>query len=208
MQSVRSWSILVLVAIALFASLTWSLRRAEWRAVHAVVDEHARTERLSVAEVASAVRRLNLVTVELVTSVESESLSESWRGDVRAAVSAPAVFHYGVDLSKLEAHRIGYSPASSAYVVRVPIPKRVALEVLGQDEQFAVTTGWLRSRSMAGEYHLGLARRGLYDAAQHLTLAPEDAARVRDLSRTQIASLIGKIVGPGRVVSVAFQDEP
>jgi hypothetical protein len=207
-STTRFWIVFVAISLGLFAALTWSMRRAEWRAVAAMVNDRPGDRGGNLAEVASAIRRLNLVTVELITAVQSESTSESWRGDVHAAVSAPAVLHYGVDLSQLQTTRLGYSPSSSAYSLRVPVPKRLAIEVLGQEERHQVATGWLRSRALAGEFHLGLARKGLYESAEQLTLAADVATKVRQLTRDQVAGLVGRVVGQGVPVHVRFEDEP
>ncbi len=205
-SAIRFWIAILAVALSMVATLSWMLRRAEWRAIAGVVRDGRDREARSIAEVASAVRALDLVTVQLETRVEAESIEQSWRGDVSARVSAPAILHYGVDLRAMDVSRVGLSPVSGAYVVTIPSPERLATEVVGDEERLGVHVGWLRSRRLSGEYHLGLARRGLYPAARAVRLAPEDAQRVRDLTREQVAALVQKIVGPAAGVVVRIDD--
>jgi hypothetical protein len=159
-----------------------------------------------VAEVATLAAALKLVTVEVETTAKSERTSESWRGDVTASVKAPTRLLFGTDLSALRVDQVALSPLSGAYLVRVPPPTRVATEVDGGQEEAKVDVGWARTRSIAGEYWLGQARKGLYDEARRLALSPEDAVRVRETTREQVAALLKKVVGAAPV-RVAFEDE-
>jgi hypothetical protein len=155
------------------------------------------------AEVASAVREMKLVTVEVNTSVESSAEDASWRGDVNARVCAPVRLLYGTDLSKLEIGSLALSPATGAYLVRIPVPERIATEVCTEQDP-EVQVGWMRLRSRAGEYYLGLARRDLYQRACELALSPEDAAMVRRTTREQVEAMVRKIVGAKTPVTVTF----
>lgn len=159
------------------------------------------------ARVLDSIRSLKLVTVELTTHVNAESLDESWRGDVRARVDAPVKLHFGTDLSRLRADAIRASVLGNSWVITVPVPERIATEVFGEREQVDVSVGWLRSRSIAGEKQLGIARRDLYEAARRIRLSDEDMLRVRGQTREQVARLVRSIVGPLASVSVRFEDE-
>lgn len=162
---------------------------------------------METARVLGSIQQLKLVTVELATHVNSESAEESWRGDVRARVDAPVKLHFGTDLSQLEADQVRRSPLGDQWVVTIPPPQRVATEVFGEREQTDVSVGWLRSRSMSGEKHLGLARRDLYEAARRLELSEKDMLRVRSETREQMGKLMRTIVGPWAGVTVRFTDE-
>jgi hypothetical protein len=200
---------LLAAGAALFVAMAPYLRQVE-RAVAAgagVRDQLDAGRLRPAADVARAVAAMKLVTVEVETSATAEREHESWRGDVRASVTAPARVLFGVDLSRLDAHRVWFSPASRAYLVRVPAPERVATEVDGGQETARVEVGWLRARSIAGEYWLGQARRGLYDEARRLSLSPGQAEMVRERTREQVASLVARVVGPGAGVRVVFEDE-
>jgi hypothetical protein len=196
-------------ACALFAGLLVYLRDLERRAVAAtaVHDQLTPTGQLRpAAEILQAVREMQLVTVEINTRVTATVEHESWRGDVVASVEAPVRLLYGSNLAQLRPEAIAYSPMTRSYAVRIPPPRRIATEVCGDDESIAVQVGWLRLRSRAGEYHLGLARRGLYERARELTLTPDDAAMVRESTRRQVEALVRRIVGRDAAVTVAFED--
>jgi hypothetical protein len=94
-----------------------------------------------------------------------------------------------------------------AYVVRVPRPSRISTEVFGEREAPLVQTGWLRLRSMAGEYVLSEARKGVSDEARELVLLPEDAAKVEQVTKEQVAKLVKSIVGDESEVNVVFSKE-
>lgn len=193
-----------LVFVAL-AAVMWSI---ESRVVAgAAVSDQMDAGRLRpAAEVASLAAALQLVAVEVETSATAERGHESWRGDVRAKVEAPTRLLFGTDLSGMTADAVALSPLSRSYLVRVPPPSRIATEVDGGQEETRVEVGWGRMRSISGEYWLGQARKGLYDEARRLSLSPEDAVRVREMTREQVALLLRKIVGEAPV-RVAFTDE-
>ena len=100
----------------------------------------------------------------------------------------------------------GLLTASGAYLVRIPPPERIATEVYSSDEDIKVQLGWMRFRSLSGEYHLGLARRDLHDRAVEVTLSPEDAAMVRRTTLEQVASLVRSVVGERVAVQVVFDE--
>ncbi len=203
----RSLIIVVGVACALFAALVVQQRVMEGRAVRrALVGEGLRGPPRALADVASAARTMKLVTVEIETSVTARVRDESWRGDVTAQVTAPARLMYGTDLSRMDVSRVGFSPLEGRYVVRVPRPERLATEVFPEREAARVETGWLRFRTRAGEYVLGLARRALGEQARHMRLREEDAEQVREATREQVARLVRSIVGEQTSVGVVFDD--
>lgn len=158
------------------------------------------------AGVLKAVRAAKLVTIELQTTVTAQSSSESWRGDVAATVRAPVRILFGTDLSNLADNALSADPFGRSLVVTVPPPTRLATEVLGEGEKVEVTTGWLRLRSMAGEYHLGVARRGLYEAARNMTVKPDDARQIEDATRQQVAQLVRAVAGERVSVEVRFAE--
>lgn len=201
--------VLVLMAALLFCGLAVLLRSMESRAVAgaALDDQLAAGKIRPLADVIEAVRQAKLVTVEIDTRVIAETADSSWRGDVSARVEAPVRLLYGTDLSRLDVDSLAFSPVSRAYLVRIPPPERIATEVCGSDEDFDVQVGWLRLRSRAGEYHLGLARRHLYERAREMTLSPADAQRVREITREQVEAIVRRIVGERAAVQVMYQQE-
>lgn len=195
------------VACALFALLAVQQRVMESRAVRrALVDERLGGAPRPLADVAAAARSLKLVTVEIETSVTATVTDESWRGDVSATVSAPARLMYGTDLSRMEASRVGFSSIEGRYAVRIPRPQRLATEVFPERESARVETGWLRLRTRAGEYMLGLARRALNEQARKMVLRDEDAGRVRAATCEQVARLVRSIVGEQTSVVVTIDE--
>lgn len=197
-----------IAALAVIVGTRLSLRALE----HDALDEVALIESegagpMQAAHVLGSIRKLKLVTVELATHANSSSAEESWRGDVRATVDAPVKLHYGTDLSRLKAESLRVGPLGNSWVITVPAPERVATEVFGEREQTDVRVGWMRSRAVAGEKHLGMARRDLYEAARRLAISQEQMERVRGQTREQVAQLMRSIVGPFAVVRVRFEDE-
>jgi hypothetical protein len=162
---------------------------------------------IQTARVMESVRALKLVTVQITTRVSSESADSSWRGSASATVQAPVKLSFGTDLSHLGEGAVSFSPLMNSCIVRVPPPTRIATEVMGNQEENEVHVGWLRFRAQAGEKHLGIARRDLYGQALELRLLAEDAQRVREDTRTQVATLIHSIVGKEMTLRVIFADE-
>lgn len=163
--------------------------------------------------VARAMKALKLVTVELDTFIEVKRGQESWRGDVVASIVVPVRLSYGTDLSGLDATRVSISAlpgaggAAGACLVRVPRPTRVATEVFGEQEKADVQAGWMRLRSRAGEYYLGIARKDAAEAARALVLKPADREMVEQTTKEQVAALARAILGDDYGVVVVF-DEP
>lgn len=202
------WAAL-LIAAALFAGLAAYMRSLERGVVRdaRINDAIGPGGKLRpIAEVAQAIRSMKLVTVEVATKVTSESSSDSWRGAVNAKVEAPVRLLYGTDLSRLKASGVAFSALEGVLLVRIPTPERIATEVCTDSEQVDVTVGWMRFRSRAGEYFLGLARHDLSERAREMTLAPQDAEFVRKTTREQVESLVKKIVGDKTRVIVQFDD--
>lgn len=162
-----------------------------------------------VAETARLLRELKLVTVDVQTTVESSRLDASWRGDVRASVTAPVRLLYGCDLSGIEGQPGGASAGAmirpnlltGGYVLRVPRPERIAAEISG-DERAAVDVGWGRFRDLAGEFQLGLARRGLAASARGLVLTPAQREQVERTTREQLTTLVRALAAGGEPVAV------
>jgi hypothetical protein len=208
----RTGFAVVLAALAglVFLGLTAFMRSLERRALgnpaireQLTADGRARP----LAEVARTIAKLHLVTAEVHTTVATTIAHENWRGVAAANVQAPARLLYGVDVSKVDVRSIGFSPATSTYLVRIPPPMRIATEVCGGDEVFDVHVGWARLRSRAGEYYLGLARRDLYDRALEMTLSPEDARTVRETTRGQVEQAVRTLVGGAAAVTVEFDED-
>ena len=190
------------VAAAVLLGLRWASLRP---APDSVDLPTAARERVNVSEVASLLRALKLVTVEITAPVKSDSVDRSWRGDVEASVTAPARLYYGVDMSRLAESGIGRDPLSGGWIVRVPEPRRLAVEVFSTDEQPTVRVGGTRFRDIAGEYHLGQARLKLYERAHELGLTREQAATIEEFSRQQIQTLVRALVGKEVSVRVEFE---
>lgn len=200
---------MVILAAGVFFAVAATMRVLEREAIRATLVHDQLTPSGQIrptAEVAEAVRQMKLVTVEINSRVTATIANESWRGDVSARVAAPVRLLYGADLSRLEETSIAYSPVTRSYALRVPAPQRIATEVCATDEEIDVQVGWLRLRSRAGEYYLGLARRSLYERARELVLSPEDAAMVREATKRQIEAMVRRIVGRDAGVVVHFDD--
>lgn len=198
----------VLVCVACIAGI----RLFENRIVATIINECDvnRQSRHPTAEVLRAIRALKLITCEIDTQVRVDRGDENWRGVVRASVTTPVRMRYGVDLDRLDATTIAYSPISEArtglIVLRVPYPELLATEVFSEREKIDVAAEGLRLRSVGGEYYLGLARRDVPEAARSLVLRPADEVRVRDITVNQIKELVSKIIGEDVLVVVRFAE--
>lgn len=207
--SMRSVAALAGLAAVVFVALALFMRGMERQVIsRARVDEQltAAGKARPLAEVARAIQQMKLVTVEVDSQVEALTAHESWRGDVAAKVNAPVKLLYGADLSRMTVGAITLSPVSGGLLIKIPRPERIATEVCGDSESIDVTLGWLRLRSRAGEYYIGLARHDLYQRARELTLSPADAAFVRKTTREQTEAMVKKIVGGRTPVAVVYED--
>lgn len=209
-QSGRRFAVLTAAgATALFVALVVHQHTMEENVRRRVlVEESAAPAPRPLVDVARAIKAMKLVTVEIETTVTTTVQDESWRGDITATVSAPAKLSYGTDLSKMEVSSLGFSPLTRSYVVRIPRPSRLATEVWADKEQLDVTTGWLRLRSRAGEYYLGLARKALTERARQMRLSEADAEKVQITTKEQVAALVTQLVGKEASVDVVFSSPP
>jgi hypothetical protein len=200
---------LVTAAVGVFLALAGYMHHLEQRVLRApgVTDQltpagHVRPA----AEVLLAIQQMQLVTVEINTRVSARVEHESWRGNVAARIEAPARLLYGVDLSDLQADAVAFSPTARSYAIRLPPPRRIATEICTHDESVEVQVGWMRLRTRAGEYYLGQARRGLYQQALELTLAPEEVAMVRKATLHQVEAMVRRMLGHDAGVTATFTD--
>lgn len=210
---IGGYAVIVAVAAAVFIGLAlWMRSQQEAVVAAAIADERlgAVSAARPVAEVASAVAAMKLVTVEIDSRVWVRRGDESWRGDVAATVEMPVRLHYGTDLSGLDAGSVVFSRllgSAGGYWVKVPRPRRIATEVFPEREVVNVDAGGLRLKSRAGEYYLGIARRDAAAAAREMVLGPDDARKVEELTREQVEKLVRGIVGRDAAVRVRFAEE-
>jgi hypothetical protein len=200
----------LVAACCVFAGLAWwthSMQQEQVESARITAMVNAAQPPRPLADVASAAATMKLVTVEIDTTVKVERGEESWRGNVLASIEVPVRLSYGVDLSKLQVSRLGWSPVTQSYIVCVPHPTRVATQVFSERLPPKVELGWLRLRSQAGEYFVSQARKDVADVAVRLELKPADAAKVESTTREQVASLIRTIAGPDAGVVVRFIDD-
>jgi hypothetical protein len=204
----------VLVAVTLFGLLASFQKSLESGALHrANIDERAGAGPESrIVEVTQAVKERKLVTVSIDTRVKVEAKDSSWRGDVAAVVEVPVKLLYGTDLSRLDGGSTGsggtiaFNPLTGAYIVRVPMPERIATEVYSTEEKAEVSTGWMRLRSRAGEYYRGMARKQVADQAREMRLSNDDAAKVREATRERVEALVKRLVGEEKEVVVRVEE--
>lgn len=200
----------LIASVAVFAGLAWYMRAVERDAVTVGSAQLAAAihSPRPIADVAAAVAAMKLVTVEIDSMVRVERGDDNWRGTVQAAVEVPVRLRYGVDMAASDAVRVVYSPISDSprgmMVVTVPEPVLLGTEVFSAKETVNVKTDGLRLRSRAGEYFLGMARRDVAETARDLVLRAEDATFVRATTRSQVESLVSKLVGDSVLVSVRF----
>lgn len=215
MKSPISLILSLLLALVVCAALAGYLRGVERRIREAgrAVGAPAIVATPAPVQITRLLRTLKLVAVEIGTVVEATSTDESWRGDVAATISAPARLCFGVDLAdERTSLRINplmplTSPAARAYILTTPEPRLIAAEVLGPSTS-GVAVGWARLRDRAGEFHLGLARERLHEAARAAALRPDDRARVLQATREQLVALVRLFAGESASIEIEFLPAP
>lgn len=161
-----------------------------------------------IAEVRDAVRSMKLVTTEVTGQVSKTVADERWRGNAVATVEAPVVYHYGVDLSRLDTADVRLERVLKSYRIRIPPPERIASELDMDKRSESVTVTGTRFRSRAGEFVLGLARVGIHSAARDALLPPEQMQRICAETLERVKEFVQKIVGPDMGVEVEFAETP
>jgi hypothetical protein len=159
-------------------------------------------------DIVAVLRAMQLVTVQIDAGVRSTSADASWRGDVLASVIAPARYYYAIDLSGLKPGDLSTDPLTGSMSLVVPAPRRLAVEVYPEKRTDSVRVSGTRLRDVAGEYHLGLARMGLYDQALRATLLDADQRRLEEVSARQLGLLVQALTGKRSPVRVSFAPSP
>lgn len=200
------------VGIALFTGLAWTLRPVALSAVGAPPPAEAppppRYAQAAGVEIAELVRALQLVTVEVNGTATAELHDEMWRGSATARVSAPVRYLYGVDLGGLDCDNVRVGASLGGIVLRVPAPRRLAVEVDMTAPVEMVDVRGLRLRSRVGEYLLGQARLAVHREARSNELSPALEDELLEQTRSRIAELVSTLVGAGRSVEVRFVTDP
>jgi hypothetical protein len=213
LQAIGSGLITLGVGVALFTGLAWTLRPAalplpnEVPAPAEAVPPPGYSQTGGV-EIAELVRSLQLVTVEINGAATAELHDERWRGSATARVTAPVRYLYGVDLGRLDCDNVRIGPTLGTILLRVPTPRRLAVEVDMSAPVEMVDVRGLRLRSRVGEYLLGQARLAVHHEARAGELPPELHTQMIEQSRTRIAELVRTLLGPGRSVDVRFETDP
>lgn len=161
-----------------------------------------------VAQVRSAVAALKLITVEIDTTVQVSRGDENWRGSIQATVEVPVRLRYGVNLAQVGPNDVVHSALGGGpaglLVITLPQPSLLGTEVFTEQERTSITSKGIRFKSMSGEHFLGLARRDAAAAARGLLLRAEDAARVRDITVTQVRELVRRFFGNDIEAEIRF----
>jgi hypothetical protein len=134
-----------------------------------------------------------LVVLEMETLVLARAKSEIWRGDAEAVVWAPAMVHYGVDLSTLGEDAVSLDKASNTLTVRVPAPTVTSVEVVRSRLEAIIRASGTRSPIIAGEYLRGLASNNLDAAARDAANRPANAASAREAAQRAVKGLVSDI---------------
>jgi hypothetical protein len=206
MTPARFWTLAILLSVSTSALVVIAVRalrpRAPGPSLVTVSDVPPPVD------VVAVLRAMQLVTVQIDAGVRSSSASESWRGDVLATVIAPARYFYAIDLSGLTGESLRRDPMTGVMSVSVPEPRRLAVEVYPDQRQDRVEVSGTRLRDVAGEYHLGLARMGLYAQARSAELLEGDRARLHAMSIEQVESLVRTLSGHRGPIRVRLVPSP
>lgn len=201
------WFVVVVCILATTALLTTQWERAKALDQAEYLTEIAGSSAGRTAEVRRALQAMALLTVVLEVPVTVTSSDESWRGDVRALVTADAKLFYGVDLSKASVKRTDLGTLAEQYTITVSPPQRLASEITRIAADSPVELGWLRFRRLSGEYHIAEARRKLPESLAALRLSEQDASLVREETVARLTTLVKLISGVNTVVEVQFSDD-
>ncbi len=162
--------------------------------------------------VARAARVLKLVTIEVTDVVRlKEADRSSFRPDVEAAVELPVRLSFGLDLSAMDATWVrvqtpglsGVQTTRPIVVVRVPRPTRLAAEPITKDERATVTRSLLR---FGEEAFLDKLRLQASQAANQLELGPKEQARVEEMTKAQLQTLLRAILRDEADIVVEYAD--
>jgi len=154
--------------------------------------------------IASACKDLKIITSVINTRLIVRKSDESWRGDAAATIEVPVRLHYGVDMQSLPADAIRIGPDGVSYVVQLPKPRRISVEVLPEVGEPQLQVGWGRWKSWAGEQMLAEARKQALLESQRFIPGADDMARVRQQTAEQIEALVKHIAGERAKVRVEF----
>lgn len=201
----------ILLAALVFAGVAWLTHRQQQQIlsnsdVTVQLDQTGRLRPL--ADVEAAVRAMELVTMRLSSTVTKTVTDRRWRGTAEASVEAPVTYLYGVDLSRIESNDVCLDPFTHTYLIRIPEPQRLAVEVNPSKAAERVSVTGTRLRTRAGEYLLGLTRRDLYEEACRASLSPNQLDEIREESRRRVEELVTAVCGANTSIAVAFQDGP
>ena len=170
------------------------------------IDEHGKIRPL--AEVARVTREAKIITMSVHATVRATMRDDRWRGNASATVEAPVKYSFGVDLKNVDNGAFRYDYLTRNYVVTLPPPTRLAVEVDGAHpiKEVIDVTG-TRFKSLAGREQLVKAQRAIYDEAQRAALPPDQRQQVREASREQVGKIVKAVVGKEYGVKVKFNDE-
>lgn len=167
------------------------------------LDEQGRLRPL--AEVIELTRSLKLITVEVTSTVPATAAYSNWRGTVQAEVVVPVRYGYGVDLAKLERGHFLREAAARRYIVRIPRPERLYVEVdTSSPVHEEVQVSFLQFRRTGGEYFLGEARKQVSSEACRQALPPEVLQRVEDETLEHVREAIRRLLSDA-AVSVEYE---
>jgi hypothetical protein len=155
-------------------------------------------------KIASACKDLKIITSVINTRLIVRESDENWRGEAAATIEVPVRLHYGVDLQSLPADAIRVGPDGVSYILQLPKPRRISVEVLPEIGEPQLQVGWGRWKSWAGEQMLAEARKKALIESQKFIPGADDMIRVRQQTAQQMESLVRRIAGEHAKVRVEF----
>jgi hypothetical protein len=170
------------------------------------IDEHGRIRPL--AEVARVTREAKIITLSVDATVRATIRDDRWRGNASATVEAPVKYSFGVDLKNIDDSAFRYDYLTRSYVVTLPPPTRIAVEVDGAHPvREVIDVSGTRFKALAGREQLIKAQKAIYDEAHRAALPPDQRQQVRDGTRQQLTKIVTAVVGDKHAVKVRFTDE-
>jgi hypothetical protein len=192
---------LVVVVIARLPSLAAPEPRPQRAA------EYAAGPVRSTTQVLASIQQLKLLTVQVEAAVRTTAVDERWRGTATATIEAPARFHYGIDLAKLDRDAVEYDYLTQTYTLTIPEPQLIAVEVgLDRPLHEEIQTTGLRMDAMSGQKQMIRAQRSLHEHAQSFELPPNQRERMRQTTLEQTRQALSTFAGPTARVVVRYRE--
>lgn len=198
-----AWWLTLTCAAAVVFVLVWATAPGPLKVSAALPEPRSQTPGIE-WKIASACKDLKIITSVINTRLIVRESDENWRGEAAATIEVPVRLHYGVDLQSLPPDAVRIGPDGVSYILQLPKPRRLSVEVLPEVGEPQMNVGWGRWKSWAGEQMLAEARKKALTESQKFIPGADDMIRVRQQTAEQMEALVKRIAGEHAKVRVEF----